>query len=128
MTNNHADALYNPNDNQTPRPNIADSLETNNPNSTTAAPSLQALYNPPRPRGEVGWICPICGRGNAPSTAYCNCNMTKPEIVYAKSGTSILDDVIPCHTEMNEYTTTAITSSSSANKGTIYGTHFDMHN
>ena len=60
-------------------------------NSTTAAPSLQSVYNPPRYRGEVGWICPICGRGNAPSTAYCNCNMTKPDIVYANGGLTIGD-------------------------------------
>lgn len=99
-------------------------------NSTTAAPSLQSIYNPPRYRGEVGWICPVCGRGNAPSTAYCNCNMTKPDIVYANGGLtvkSVLDDAIPGHTKMNEYTTTSI-SSNSTNKGTVYGAHFDMHN
>ena len=81
--------------------------------STTAAPSLQSIYNPPRPRGEVGWICPVCGRGNAPSTAYCSCNMTKPDIVYANGGTtirSVLDDAIPCHTKMNEYTTISTSS------------------
>lgn len=22
----------------------------------------------------VGWICPVCGRGNAPDTPYCSCN------------------------------------------------------
>ena len=82
-------------------------------NSTTAAPSLQSIYNPPRYHGEVGWICPVCGRGNAPSTAYCNCNMTKPDIVYANGGLtikSVLDDAIPCHTKMNEYITTSISS------------------
>lgn len=81
--------------------------------STTAAPSLQSIYNPPRPRGEVGWICPVCGRGNAPSTAYCNCNMTRPDIVYANGGTSIgsvLDNAISCHTKMQEYSTIATTS------------------
>jgi hypothetical protein len=98
-------------------------------NSTTSAPSLQSIYNPPRHRGEVGWICPVCGRGNAPSTAYCNCNMTKPDIVYLNGGVtikSILDDAIPCHTEVNEYTTTAI-SSNSTNKGGVYGAHCGMH-
>ena len=24
-------------------------------------------------RGEVGWICPVCGRGLSPLTAYCPC-------------------------------------------------------
>lgn len=99
-------------------------------NSTTTAPSLQSMYNPPRYRGEVGWICPVCGRGNAPSTAYCNCNMTKPDIVYANGGLtvkSVLDDVIPCHTKMNEYISTTI-SSNSTDKGSVYGAHFDTHN
>ena len=88
--------------------------------STTAAPSLQSVYNPPRYRGEVGWICPVCGRGNAPSTAYCNCNMTKPDIVYANSGLTIkpvLNDAIPCN---DEYVTTSI-SSNGDNKGYVYG-------
>lgn len=91
--------------------------------STTAAPSLQSIYNPPRYHGEVGWICPICGRGNAPSTAYCNCNITKPDIVYANGGLavkSVLDDVIPCHTEMNEYITTSVSSSNNS-KCSVYG-------
>jgi hypothetical protein len=41
---------------------------------------------------------------------------------------SILDDAIPCQTKMDEYATTAITSSNSANKGSVYGAHYDMHN
>ena len=94
----HADTIYNPN------------------NSTTATPSLQSMYNPPRHRGEVGWICPVCGRGNAPSTAYCNCNMTKPDIVYANGGTHIqevLDGAINTNTTRPEayYTTTATSKS-----------------
>lgn len=24
----------------------------------------------------IGWICPVCGRGNAPDTPFCNCNST----------------------------------------------------
>lgn len=89
-------------------------------NSTTAAPSLQAIYNPPRYHGEVGWICPLCGRGNAPSTAYCSCNITKPDIIYANGGTTIkpiLDDDIPCN---DEYTTIAI-SSDGTGESFIYG-------
>ena len=27
----------------------------------------------PTPRGEVGWICPVCGRGLAPSMSWCPC-------------------------------------------------------
>lgn len=25
------------------------------------------------PTGNYGWICPVCGRGNAPGTATCPC-------------------------------------------------------
>lgn len=105
----HADNIYSPD------------------NSTTATPTLQSMYNPPRHRGEVGWICPVCGRGNAPSTAYCNCNMTKPEIVYANGGLtmkSVLDAAIPC-----KYSDSATSiSSNSTEKGFVYGAHYDMHN
>ena len=107
----HADALYSPNNSR-----------------TTATPSLQSIYNPPRYRGEVGWICPICGRGNAPSTAYCSCNMTKPDIVYANGGTtitSILDDTI---SRIDEYTTTTTISSNDKDGVYVYGAHFDTHN
>ena len=96
-------------------------------NSTTAAPSLQSVYNPPRYHGEVGWICPVCGRGNAPSTAYCNCNMTKPDIVYANGGLaikSVLDEAIDC--KDSNFTTSI--SSNSTDKGTVYGAHFDIRN
>ena len=92
----HADNIYSPN------------------NSTTATPSLQDVYNPPRYHGEVGWICPVCGRGNAPSTAYCNCNMTQRDFVYANGGLTIkssLEDA-ECNSNPPEayYTTTATNS------------------
>lgn len=105
-------------------------------NSVTAAPSLQSIYNPPRHRGEVGWICPVCGRGNAPSTAYCSCNITRPDIVYANGGTtikSVLDDAIPCHTKMEDYitistssndtyaTTDSVLTSTFDSKGKVFG-------
>ena len=49
----------------------------------------------PTPRGEVGWICPVCGRGLAPSMSYCPCKLTR-EITYTSQGstsTYTLDDV-----------------------------------
>ena len=101
-------------------------------NSTTAAPSLQSLYNPPRPRGEVGWICPVCGRGLAPSTAYCPCNLTR-NITYLNGGTyiqDIMDGAVNTNTTPPEayYTTTATTATNKCHDGTIYGAHFDTHN
>ena len=46
-------------------------------------------HTEPFPRGEVGWICPVCGRGLAPSMSYCPCKLTG-EITYTtQSSTSI---------------------------------------
>ena len=50
----------------------------------------------PNYRGEVGWICPVCGRGLAPSTAYCPCRLTN-NIVYGH-GDLTLKDCISCTT------------------------------
>lgn len=44
----------------------------------------------PNYRGEVGWICPVCGRGLAPSTAYCPCRVTN-NIAYINGGLTIKD-------------------------------------
>ena len=70
MNNTHGDLLYRPGTGTptTPRPNIMDHI----------APF----------HGEVGWICPICGRGLAPSTSYCPCNVTR-NVTYLNGGTSI---------------------------------------
>lgn len=77
-------------------------------NSTTATPSLQSIYNPPRYRGEVGWICPVCGRGLAPSTSYCPCNLSR-NITYINGGSSLNNIAIDCSTTPPEayYNTTA---------------------
>ena len=63
-------------------------------------------------RGEVGWICPICGRGLAPSTSYCPCNLTR-DITYLNGGLSIQDMTINCKPTPHEayYTTTSTTKS-----------------
>jgi hypothetical protein len=98
MNNTHGDLLYRPNTSSSPRP--VGELGTPGPTGIPSHSSYQA------PRGEVGWICPVCGRGLAPSTAYCNCKMTKLDIVYANDGLtvrSVLDDAIPC-LKTNEYT------------------------
>lgn len=77
-------------------------------NSTTATPSLQSIYNPPRYRGEVGWICPVCGRGLAPSTSYCPCNLSR-NVTYINGGSSLNNIAIDCNTTPPEayYNTTA---------------------
>ena len=50
----------------------------------------------PNHRGEMGWICPVCGRGLAPSTAYCPCRVTN-NISYIGGG-SLNDITIDCNT------------------------------
>lgn len=31
------------------------------------------LFPAPSPGGPVGWICPVCGRGNSPYSTFCSC-------------------------------------------------------
>lgn len=105
MNNTHGDLLY--------RPNTSSSAGSVGELGTPGSTGIPSHSNYQAPRGEVGWICPVCGRGLAPSTAYCNCNITKPDIIYANGGLtvrSVLDDAIPCHTKMNEYNTTSASS------------------
>lgn len=86
----HAEALYSPS------------------GPTTAGSSLQNIYNPPRHYGEVGWICPVCGRGNAPSTAYCSCK--SGQITYGSwtgfGGTYRMGETINCNDELLTSVTT----------------------
>ena len=83
-------------------------------------------YNPPR--GEVGWICPVCGRGLAPSTSYCSCNLTR-NVTYLNGGLTI-KDVVDTSTDTNTtppeaYHTTTATSNC---KDTVtHGTHCNKH-
>lgn len=83
-------------------------------------------YNPPR--GEVGWICPVCGRGLAPSTSYCPCNLTR-NITYI-NGSPAIKDVMDTSIDTNTTppeaydTTIAISNYKDA---AIYGTHCNKH-
>ena len=76
------------------------------PNAASA--SSIGSYQPPR--GEVGWICPVCGRGLAPSTSYCPCTLSR-NITYLNGGVSLGDSyqAIDCNSTPPEayYTTTA---------------------
>lgn len=87
-----------------------------NDKTITTTPSLQSTYNPPHHRGEVGWICPVCGRGLAPSTSYCPCNVTG-NITYLNGGViikDVLDNAINCTSTPPEayYATTTATNTS----------------
>lgn len=47
---------------------------------------------------ERGWICPVCGRGCSPNTAYCNCNDYR-SITYLNRCTTLgstIPDTIDC--------------------------------
>lgn len=106
MNKTHGNTLYSPTTNG---PTINDLLYRQKPEDTTGGTSSSKSYgeyNPPR--GEVGWICPICGRGLAPSTSYCPCNLTR-NITYLNGGLSIQDMAIDCNSTPPEayHTTTA---------------------
>ena len=68
--NTHGDILHSPN--------------------ATGTSSNKSIGDHHPPHGEVGWICPVCGRGLAPSTSYCPCNLTR-NITYLNGGVSIED-------------------------------------
>lgn len=53
-------------------------------------------YRPPR--GEVGWICPVCGRGLAPSTSYCPCHLNNHNNIVYNEGSLLNDISIDCKT------------------------------
>ena len=105
MNNTHGDILHSPN---------ATGTSANKPIGD---------YHPPR--GEVGWICPVCGRGLAPFTSYCPCNSTR-NIAYLNGGVTIkeiLDQSINTNTTLPEayYTTTATNKCD----GRVYVAHYD---
>ena len=106
MNNTHGDILHSPNT------ATNDLVYRQKPEDLTGGTSSSKSYgNYHPPRGEVGWICPVCGRGLAPSTSYCPCNLTR-NITYLNGGTTIqdiLDGAIKTNTTPPEayYTTTA---------------------
>ena len=90
--NSHGDILH------SPSTATNDLLYRQRPEDTTAGTSSSRAYgeyNPPR--GEVGWICPVCGRGLAPSTSYCPCNLSR-NITYINGGSSLNGIAIDCST------------------------------
>ena len=115
MNNTHGEVLHSP--------NTVDGLTTNDlvyrmrPEDTTGGLSSSKSYGEYHPpRGEVGWICPVCGRGLSPSTSYCPCHTNNNNIVYLNGGVSILDNLpkeINCNSTPPEayYTTTATSKS-----------------
>ena len=103
--NNHGDILHSPN--TANGPTINDLLYRQRPEDMTAGTSSSRTYGEyDPPRGEVGWICPVCGRGLAPSTSYCPCNMSK-NITYINGGSSLNDIAIDCSiTSSGKYSST----------------------
>lgn len=114
MNNTHGDILHSPST-TTNGSTINDLMYRTKPEDTTGGgPSSQSYGNYQPPRGEVGWICPVCGRGLAPHTSYCPCNLTK-NITYLNGGVSLGNSyqAIDCNSTSPEahYTTTAINTS-----------------
>ena len=110
MNNTHGDILHSPSTTNGPTTN--DLVYRMRPEDTTGGLSSgksYGEYNPPR--GEVGWICPVCGRGLAPSTSYCPCNLTR-NITYLNGGVSIEDYMNTDTTPPEAHYTTIATSKS----------------
>ena len=126
MNNTRGDTLHK--QSTTNGPTISDLFYRYRPEETADGSSNKPYgeYNPPR--GEVGWICPICGRGLAPSTSYCPCNLTR-NITYLNGGLSIQDMAIDCKSAPPEahYTTTATTATNKCDDG-AYSAHYNMRN
>lgn len=40
-------------------------------------------------RGEVGWICPVCGRGCAPHLSFCPCKGPETSITYLNTNPNV---------------------------------------
>ena len=58
----------------------------------------------------TGWICPICGRGVAPTEKYCNCKEVQPSpcIPYQPTGPSWPDLSQPTIRWQDQFTTPKI--------------------
>ena len=96
MNNTHGDILH------SPSTTTSDLVYRTKPKDTiTDGVSSNPLYdNYHAPRGEVGWICPVCGRGLAPSTSYCPCHINN-NITFVSSDcvpNSLLNGAIDCNT------------------------------
>ena len=50
--------------------------------SSTTGPTTSEITNRPKIGGSYGWICPVCGRGNAPWNSCCPCKNSNIEITY----------------------------------------------
>lgn len=117
MNNTHGDILH----------NTTDAIYRVKPEELTGGPSQQSCNNYRPHYGEVGWICPVCGRGLAPSTSYCPCNLTR-NITYLNGGVTIKDrcDAIDCNSISPEaYYTTTATNATNKRNGGVYVAHCD---
>jgi hypothetical protein len=115
MNNTHGDILHSPSTTSN-RPSVNDLVYRTRPKDTTTGgvSSNQSYSNYQPPRGEVGWICPVCGRGLAPSTSYCPCNLTR-NIIHLNGGVTIkdpLDNIIDCKSIPPEACCTTIATNS----------------
>ena len=126
MNNTHGEALHSPITNGSATNDLVYRQKPEDLTGSTSSSKSYGNYQPPR--GEVGWICPVCGRSLAPSTSYCPCNLTR-NITYIDAGPTIqeiLDSSVKTKVTSPEayYTTTATEiKSASNNKGTYYGVH-----
>lgn len=58
---------------------------------STTAPTVNSINTGPR-----GWICPVCGRGLAPSTSYCPCYQEKSMTVTSRLNPNVYGEIVDC--------------------------------
>lgn len=128
MNKTHGDVLHS--QSTTNGPTLNDLVYRQRPEDTTTGgiSSNKSHGGYQLPRGEMGWICPVCGRGLAPSTSYCPCNVNS-NIAWVNGGLQICDvvDGITSTPPEAYYTTTATTAKNNCNDS-VYGAHYDKHN
>lgn len=124
MNNTYGDLLYRPTTGTSavPRPNIMDHIQVEkiripdnlgdghpDPVGELGTPGSAGISYSPL-RGEVGWICPVCGRGLAPSTSYCPCHLNNHSNIVYNEGLSLNDYISTTSTPPEAYYDTKVTS------------------
>lgn len=52
-----------------------------------------------KPKGMLGWVCPVCGMGNSPFSSVCPCKSMAGQITYCAPGFPTVSEPIPTITE-----------------------------
>ena len=65
--------------------------------TTTSTSKTYTINEQPKVFKQYGWVCPLCGRANAPWISQCNCSASP----FVKVNTSSAFSASPCQTCSN---------------------------